>query len=90
MNQETITIVSQDDLANINEIVSPYNLRAEIIAGIMRVGVRGDARAYLPVVNLIGPFPDYDILSDLSTQITNKFNIGGVTFQLNPEILNKK
>ncbi|TSC71968.1 MAG: hypothetical protein G01um101438_799 [Parcubacteria group bacterium Gr01-1014_38] len=72
----------EDILRSVNEIVAPYGLRAEIFGGIRRVCVRGDARAYLPVLNLIGPFPGYDVLAALSTKISNIFDIGGVTFQV--------
>lgn len=76
---------SEDMVRCINEIVAPYNLHAELFPDVVkRVCVRGDARAYLPVINLIGPgpLPDYDILEKLSTKITNEFDVGGVTIQV--------
>lgn len=65
-----------------NDLVTPFGLNAEILPGIRSVGIRGDARAYLPTMNLSGAFPGHDILAELSTRITNELEIGRVTFQL--------
>lgn len=65
-----------------NEIVSPHKLKAEMLDGIQSVGVAGDARTYLPVLTLIGPFPGWEVLEKLSTEITNSLPVSRVTFEL--------
>lgn len=77
-------VAMNDDamLIAIQEIVLPYGLKAELWPDTKRVCVRGDGRGYLPILNLIGPPPSHEILANLSGMITNKFEIGSVTFQL--------
>ena len=65
-----------------NEVARPYGLQAEIFEGIKSVGVIGDSRSYTPVVNLIGPFPGYEALAKISSEITGRARIIRVTFQL--------
>lgn len=73
---------NQEILARANEIVSPYGLEAEILEDIFSVGVGGDDRTYTPVINLKGPFPGYEVLAKLSTEISNVLPINRVTFEL--------
>lgn len=68
-------------IQEIQELVAPYNLVAELL-DISAVGVAGDGRTYLPVVNLIGKHPGNEVLAQLSTKITNEYEVGRVTFQL--------
>ena len=65
-------------LSAIQEMVSPYGLKAELWSDVKRVCVRGDGRAYLPILNLIGFPPDQETLGRISTAITNQFDIGSV------------
>ena len=69
-------------LAAIQEMVAPYGFKAELWPDIKRVCVRGDSRAYLPTVNLIGIPPNHEVLAQISTAITNQFEVGTVTLQL--------
>ncbi len=75
-------MVKEEIIRRVNEIVAPYGLHAEIFEGIKSVGVGGDARSYTPVVNIIGPFPGYDVLSKISSEITNVVSVNRVTFQI--------
>lgn len=79
----------EEILARANEIVVPYELRAEIFEDPIRsVGVGGDERTYTPVINLIGSFPGYEILAKISSEISNTLPINRVTFQLASRVKN--
>ncbi len=69
-------------LRKANEIVAPYGLRAEIFPDLLSVGVQGDNRTYTPIINLIGPHPGNEVLSKLSTEISNTLPINRVTIQI--------
>lgn len=69
-------------LAAIQKMVAPYGFKAELWPDIKRVCVRGDSRAYLPAVNLVGIPSSYEVLAQISTAITNQFEVGTVTLQL--------
>lgn len=62
---------TQEIVECINQIVCPHRLYAEIPPDIRSVGVGGDERTYLPIVFLVGPFPGWEILAELSSEITN-------------------
>lgn len=78
----------QEVLAACNGIVAAHGLRCSFLEGVRRggvamaVGVTGDARAYTPVINLKGPFPGYNELARLSTEISNTLPIIKVTYEL--------
>ena len=74
-------------LEKANRIVSPYGLRAEIFEDILSVGVGGDERSYMPVINIIGKFPGYKNLSKISSEITNVLPVNRVTFQIATSVL---
>jgi len=66
-----------------NEVVGPYGLRAEVMPDINSVGVQGDGRVYLPVLNLIGPMQTDDPrLPVLSSVLTNTLPISRVTLEI--------
>lgn len=71
-----------DILRVANEIAAPHGLRAELLPGVKRVGVAGDCRTYKPVVFLTGRFPGHDVLASVSTEISNRTEGCGVTFEL--------
>lgn len=71
----------QDLLNKVNAISLKYDLIAEFLGDTHSVGVRGDERAYLPVIVLIGKFPGWDVLEQASTEITNSLEIGRVTYE---------
>jgi hypothetical protein len=75
-------MLNKKTLRKVMEIITPYNLRAEMLPGIFSVGVAGDNRTYTPVINLIGPFPGHEKLAELSTRISNVTPICRITFQL--------
>ncbi|TSC90553.1 MAG: hypothetical protein G01um10142_378 [Parcubacteria group bacterium Gr01-1014_2] len=64
-----------------NEIAAKHGLKAEFLGDMQSVGVRGDDRAYLPVVVLVGSFPGWDVLEKVSSEITNTLEIGRVTYE---------
>ena len=68
-------------LNRVNAISLKYDLKAEYLGDVHSVGVRGDARSYLPTVVLVGPFPGWDILEKVSSEITNELEIGRVTYE---------
>ena len=76
-------IKKKELLKKANRIVAPYGLRAEIFKGIISTGVTGDKRSRTPVINLVGLFPGYDVLTKVSNEITNSLEgkINRVTFQ---------
>lgn len=70
-----------------NEIVAPHGLRAEFLGDpdtMKSVGVGGDFRTYTPILVLIGPYPGHEILTQVSTDISNRAAVNRVTFQLFP------
>ncbi|TSC70583.1 MAG: hypothetical protein G01um101470_817 [Parcubacteria group bacterium Gr01-1014_70] len=75
-------MTNEELLAKVNEIVSPHGLRAEIFKDIYSVGVGGDERTYTLVANLIGPFSNWELLGDLSREISNTLPINRVTYQI--------
>lgn len=68
-------------LQTANEIVAASGLQAEFLGDAMAVGVVGDHRAFTRVINLSGPFPGWDHLAQLSTQISNTLPIVRVTYE---------
>lgn len=46
------------------------------------VGVKGDQRAYEPIVVLSGKFPGHDPLEEVSIQITNTLPVSRVLIEL--------
>jgi GMP synthase PP-ATPase subunit len=78
------TMPQEKVLRRANEIVSNHNLKAEILPGVQAVGVQGDNRVYLPVMVLMGPHPGWDILGQLSTQITNELPVSHVVYDATP------
>ena len=66
----------------VKEIVEKYYLQAECLDNIFTVGVGGDERTYAPAFVLVGPFPGYDVLAKVSSEISNKLPVNRVTFQL--------
>ena len=75
-------MITQEMLNQINEWAKEYGLMAEMLGDHKRVCVRGDGRAYLPVLVLLGSFPGHEKLAALSSKITNNFEIGSVTYEL--------
>jgi len=71
-------------LRQANEIVAKYGLRAEILPGAWSVGVQGDERTYTPVIIVAGKFPGHEILSEISTALTNNLKINRITYDLSP------
>lgn len=71
-------------LKRANQIAEQHNLTAEIPEGIRSVGVGGDERSYTPVIilKLKGPFPGWDIINKISTEITNTLPINRVTLEI--------
>ena len=72
-------------LRGANEIAVKHNLKAEFLGDVRTVGVRGDDRSYLPTVVLTGLFPGWDVLEQVSSEITNKLDIGKVTYDITPQ-----
>lgn len=68
-------------LKKVNEIAAKHCLKAEFLGDVHSVGVRGDERAYLPVVVLVGPFPGWNVLEQVSSEITNTLEVGRVTYE---------
>lgn len=66
----------------INIFISKWGLFCEIPDGLKSVGVGGDCRTYTSVVFLRGPFPGYDALVDICSEITGKFDINRVLFEV--------
>lgn len=70
-----------DLLTRANNIATKYHLRAELLP-VHSVGVQGDERTYRPVVVLIGPFPGWDIIEKVSSELTNTLELNRVTYQI--------
>ena len=75
---------NEDLLRRANEIVAPYGLQAELLPDIFSVGVQGDNRSYLPVIVLKGPFPGWDVIQKVSTEIPNTLPVNRVTYDITP------
>ncbi len=75
-------MTEKEILEKAKDIVFGYGLSAEILEGAYSVGVGGDERTYMPVINIIGKFPGYKKLSKISEEITNTLNVNKVVFQL--------
>ena len=71
-----------------NRIVARYGLVAEFLGDAKSVGVGGDQRTVTRVICLIGVYPGYDVLSLLSTEISNRTPINRVTFEIAKKDLN--
>ncbi|MEK7150646.1 MAG: hypothetical protein AAB783_00400 [Patescibacteria group bacterium] len=69
-------------LARANEIAQRYGLSVEIPEGIQSVGVGGDERTYTPIVFLIGPFPGWEVIEKISSEISSTLPINRVTYQI--------
>ncbi len=65
-----------------NEIAAQFGLKAEIFTDTKSVGVQGDAKTYLPVINLVGPFPGHDALTKISNEITSRLPVNRVTIEI--------
>lgn len=75
--------MSEEEIIRIaNEIAGPFGLKAEIFPDIYSVGVQGDEKTYLPVMNLIGPFPGNKALEKISNEITSRLPVNRVTIQI--------
>ena len=69
-------------LERANKMASPHGLKAEILGeDLFSVGVGGDQRSYTPIICLVGPFPGWDVIEKVSTQISNELPINRVTYQ---------
>ena len=79
-----IKMTPEEILAKANEIVSPYGLKAEFLGEIQRVGVKGDARAYEPVLVLVGPEIPMRTVIRLSTELSNTLPVT-VTLDITPK-----
>jgi GMP synthase PP-ATPase subunit len=75
-------MTDEELLAKVNTISLKHDLKAEFLSKAHTVGVRGDARSYLPTVVLVGAFPGWDVLEEISSEITNNLEIGKVTYEL--------
>ena len=64
-------MTEEESLGIINKIVGPKGFKAELMPGIRRVCVLGDARKYVPVFILTGPLVLPEVLAQMSTEITN-------------------
>ena len=83
-NPDTIEFTPEEaarHLATANEIAAPAGLTAEYLGIARAVGVVGDNRALTPVINLMGLFPGYDVLAEVSTRISNTIPIVKVTYE---------
>ena len=74
-------------IEEVDKIVAPYGLHAEILGDRCSVGVGGDERSYTLTVNLIGVFPGNEVLARLSSEISSTLPINRVTFQLSQQPL---
>ena len=67
----------------IKDIVSPYNLSAEMLSSnIMARGTQGDEPTYTRVILLKGVYLDDKILEDVSTKITNIIPVNTVLIEI--------
>ena len=76
--------MSDELLRKVNEIAAKYGLWAEFFPEVLSVGVQGDNRTYLPVVVLKGPFPGWDVIERVSTEIPNMLPVNRVTYDTTP------
>ena len=68
-------------LEEVAKLVTPFGLHAEILDDVFTVGGGGDNRSYTPVVVLVGPNPGWEVLKELSGQISNTLPINRVTYE---------
>ena len=72
-------------LEEVQKVASKYGLKAELLPeDIFSVGVQGDFRTYLPAVVLTGTFPGWDVINQISTEITNTLPVNRVTYDISP------
>jgi len=64
------------------DYLSVQSLRVDVLDGIQSVGVQGDNRTYTPALVLSGPFPGYALLDLISRELTSRFHVNRVTFEL--------
>lgn len=75
--------LSEEELSRqANAIAEKYGLSASIEPDIRAVAVRGDNREYFPVATLRGPFPGWEVMAEVSTEITNKLDISHVMYEM--------
>lgn len=74
---------SGEILRKANEIAGRYGLKAEFVGDepLRSVCVRGDQRGYLPVMCIIGQFPGWDTLEEISSEITNTLLVSRLMFE---------
>ena len=72
----------EEILLKAEEIAAREDLKVEFLEDVQSVGVGGDDRTYTPVLVLIGPFPGWDVLAKISTEITNTVHVNKVTYEL--------
>lgn len=72
----------EEILRRANEICAPHNITAEIMEGILSVGVQGDGRTYTPVICLKGDFSNWEILAELSNKISSELPINRITYEM--------
>lgn len=81
LKEAALEIARCEQLRNkINLFIRKWGLFCEVPDGLKSVGVGGDCRTYTSVVFLRGPFPGYDALVDICSEITGKFDINRVLF----------
>ena len=77
-----VTLFRKDIIvAEVTKITQRFGLEAEIIGEVFSVGVGGHNRSYTPVINVQGVFPGWDILGEISNEITNTLPINRVTYE---------
>ena len=75
-------MTDEEILEKANAIVASHDLMAEFLGDAHSVGVGGDNRTYTRVICLVGPFPGWDVLAQLSTEISNTLPINRVTYEM--------
>tara|TARA_Y100000034_G_scaffold117367_1_gene156715 strand:+ start:646 stop:912 length:267 start_codon:yes stop_codon:yes gene_type:complete len=69
-----------------NKIAKEFGFKAIVMKGVYSVGVKGDERAFEPVVEVIEIEPqesfDYDKLQRLSTKLTNELDTNRIALRL--------
>lgn len=68
-------------LAKANEIAGKHGLSVEIPEDIQSVGVGGDERTYTPIAMLSGPFPGWEVIAQVSSEISSTLPINRVTYE---------
>ena len=68
-------------LAKANVISLEHGLKAEFLGDAQYVGVQGDERVYSYVIVLVGPFPGWEVLEQVSSRISNIVD-AKVTYEL--------